>query len=264
MEPAALYTLCAEHLLAAKTVDAVKSPGVPHHHPASTSHPRQKRVQAALLGLAEQPPVWPARLGKAGQQQGDCARLGPTPHGSSRAGQPAAPWSQPILLEWPRGWAWVATVGKGPAWAASRRAPGLGHRPSSRTGAHTDSAGSGARLALRRLPKEVGVFPKCCLCVPALEPGSRALRASPCASLPTSVKWAPLQRLPQSCEPFTHQRRVSLLLLLSGCFCLGCLYFLWIESHGARLWLALVWRPYPLLLTSGRPYHVSEPHLPHL
>lgn len=179
MEPAALYTHCAEHLLEAKTVDAVKSLGVPHHHPASASHPRQKRMQAGLLGLAEQPPVWPAGLGKAGQQRGDCARLGPTPRGNSRAGQPAAPWSQPVLLEWARGWARVATVGKGPAWAASLWAPGLGHRPSSRTGAHMDSAGSGARLALRRLPKEVGVFLKCCLCVPALELGSRA-----CGPLP--------------------------------------------------------------------------------
>lgn len=137
--PVASPTPCVGHLLPAKIEDAR------NHTGAGTCASVSPPLTGADGSSPRRDPLGRARLGSS---RGECARLGPAPCGRSQAGQPAAPWRGPLLLGRPGGWARVApALGRAQPGqpAVGLRASGTG--PSRGTGAHTDSAGSSARLA---------------------------------------------------------------------------------------------------------------------
>lgn len=122
--------------------------------------PRAASVSPSTTGADAGSLPWHGRLGWAGLGRAGQRSRGRCP-ARPRALWPLPGWAASSPLE-PARPAWMATrlgtgghaVGRSPAWAASRRAPGLGHRPSSGTGAHTDSAGSSAGMAPRCLPEK--------------------------------------------------------------------------------------------------------------
>lgn len=230
-------------------------------------NPQQEWVAHPHLGLPLWPWPWPTGLGSAGQRpRGGCpARPRALRLFASRAASGPLEPASPVWMAARLGTSGRST-GKGPAWAAGRWAPGLGHRTLFRNRCPHG-------FSRPRCLADTWVSP----CRGESELGRRGYGPLARGSVSlSSVKWALPRRLLMREQVTTHaikrlrrwlalhQRQgdfVLLLLLVSPSW---GLLFVSIQTQGpARGWLwfgVLV----PLLIhtgTSDQPHHLSEPQI---